>query len=77
MREYMALKMTGNDKNARLQGKELSTAQNLTKVIEFDQIEKIVKLLTDCAYFVERNANPKVLFLDTSIQLNQILKRRD
>jgi DNA polymerase-3 subunit delta' len=76
MREYMALKMTGDDKNAHLQGKELSTAQNLTKVIEFDQIEKIVKLFTDCAYFVERNANPKVLFLDTSIQLNQILKRK-
>ena len=77
MREYMTLKMTGNDKNARLQGEELSAAQNLTKVIEFDQIEKIVKLFTDCAYFVERNANPKLLFLDSSIQLNQILKRTD
>jgi len=76
MREYMALKMTGGTMSPRLQGEELITAQKLTKVIEFDQIEKIVKLFTDCAYFVERNANPKVLFLDTSIQLNQILKRK-
>jgi len=76
MREYMALKMTGGNMAARLQGKELTTAQNLTKVIEFDQIEKIVNLFTDCAYYIERNANPKVLFLDTSILLNEILKRQ-
>lgn len=76
MREYLALKMTDGQLNARLQGKELDTAQNLTKVIEFDQVEKIVQLFTDCSYFVERNANPKILFLDTSIQLNKILKRK-
>ena len=75
MREYTALKMTGGTIGARLQGEELTTAQNLTRVIEFDQIEKITTLLTDCTYFVERNANPKILFLDTSIQMNEILKR--
>lgn len=74
MREYMVLKMTGGT-NTRLRPKELKTAENLTKVIEFNQIEKIVKLFTDCAYYVERNANPKILFLDTSIQLNKILKK--
>ncbi len=73
LREYMLVKLTG-DKNLRLQEKELETALNLTKVIELDQIQKMAKLFDDCYYHVERNANPKILFLDASITLNQILK---
>jgi len=73
MREYMMLKMTG-DQQIRLQANELKTALNLTKVIEFDQIEKITQLFDQCSYYIERNANPKILFLDTSIQMNKILK---
>ncbi len=75
MREYMVLKMSSQS-HVRLRNIELKTAQNLQKVIEFDQIEDIVQLLNDNAYYIERNANPKVLFLDTSIQLNKILKRK-
>jgi len=75
MREYMVLKMS-DQSQVRLRNIELKTAQNLQKVIAFDQIEDIVQLLNDNAYFIERNANPKVLFLDTSIQLNKILKRK-
>lgn len=75
MREYMVLKMSDHA-NIRLRAEELKTAQNLTSVIAFDQIELIVKLINDCSYYIERNANPKVLFLDTSIQLNKILKRK-
>jgi DNA polymerase-3 subunit delta' len=75
MREYMLLKLTGDNK-VRLLPEELKTAQNLTKVIEWDQIEAITKLFNDCAYYVERNANPRILFLDASLQLNQILKTK-
>ena len=73
MREYLRLKLIGNQ-GIRLQGKELTTAQNMLKVIEYDQVEKITKLFDDCSYYVERNANPKVLFLDTSIQIHRILR---
>ncbi len=75
MREYLVVKMTGNDK-LRLQPDELETALNLTKVIEFGQIQQITKLLDDCFYFIERNANPKVLLLDASIEMNKILKNK-
>jgi len=75
LREYLLLKMTAQT-NVRLAEKELATALNLTKVIEFHQVEAMVKLLTDCSYYIERNANPKVLFLDTSIQMNKILKNK-
>lgn len=75
MREFLLLKITGKDQ-VRLQNQELETAKKLIPVIEFDQIEKIENLLSESAYHVERNANPKVLFLDASIQVNKILKRR-
>ena len=55
---------------------ELTTAQNLLPIIEIDQLEKMADLFNNCAYYVERNANPKILFLDASIQVNQILKKK-
>ena len=75
MREYNILKLTGNE-NVRLLPNELKTAQNLTKVIEFEQVEKITNLFNDLSYYVERNANPKILFLDASLKMNQILKNK-
>lgn len=75
MREYMLLKMTGSNQ-IRLREEELKTARNLTKVIEFHQIEQIAALFDDCSYHIERNANPKILFLDASIRLNKILKTK-
>ena len=75
MREYMMVKLTGRQ-NVRLQETELKTAVKLTKVIEFEQIRKISELLDDCFYYIERNANPKILFLDASINMNKILKTK-
>lgn len=75
LREYLVLKMTGADR-VRLQEKELTTAGNLTKVIGFEQAEAMAQLLTTCMHAVERNAHPKVLFLDASIRLHGILKNK-
>lgn len=75
LREYNLLKLT-NQENVRLSQAELETAIKLKKVIAFDQVAQISKLLTDCHYYIERNANPKVLFLDASIQMNHILKQK-
>ncbi len=76
MQEYTTLKMAGaeNGLDVRLLPKERVTAQNLTKVIGFDQIGHIVNLFDDCAFGIERNANQKILFLDASIKLNKILR---
>lgn len=73
LRELMALVVTGNP-NLRLQPEELATAQNMAKVLNFDKITRLVSLFNDNIYYVERNANPKILFLNTSIQMNHILK---
>lgn len=75
LREYLALKFTG-ESTVRLRGEELSTAGKMTDIIGLDQLEQLAHLFSACAYHIERNANPKVLFLDASIQVNQILKRK-
>ena len=75
LREYLALKML-NDQKVRLQSAELQSAKKLMNVIEFEQVQQIAKLFDDCSYYIERNANPKVLFLDASIQINKILKTK-
>jgi len=75
LRELMVLKLTVDGK-VRLREKERTAAQNLLPLIELEQLEQMAGLFNDCAYYVERNANGKVLFLDASIQMNQILKRK-
>ena len=79
MREYTTLKMANGAPGLepRLLPKELTTAQNLTKVIGFEQIGHIVKLFDECAFHVERNANQKLLFLNASIRLNHILRLKN
>lgn len=75
LRELMVIKMTGTDK-VRLSKDDYQTALKLTKIIEFNHIEAITKLLNEVGYAILRNANPKILFLDASIQMNQILKNK-
>ena len=73
MREFMLYKLTGSDQ-VRLRKPELDTVRKLSKVVAFEKIEPITQLFNDSFYFIERNANAKVLGLDASIQMNQIFK---
>jgi DNA polymerase-3 subunit delta' len=74
LRELLALVSTGQTR-LRLRPEELSTAQNMAKVLDFEKIAQISALLNDNIYYVERNANPKILFLDSSIQMHRIMKQ--
>jgi DNA polymerase-3 subunit delta' len=73
LREMLSLVSTGSP-TMRLRPEELATAQNMAKVLDFEKIAQIVALLNDNIYYIERNANPKILFLDTSIQMHRIMK---
>ena len=73
-REFLVLKTLGVEQ-VRLRDREKQTAQGMAKVIELAQLEAIVELLDECTFHIERNAHPKLLFLDTSIQINHIIKR--
>lgn len=64
---------TGNMR-LRLGEKELATASNMAKVLNVQKIGQIARFFSDNYYYIERNANPKILFLDTSVKINQIMK---
>jgi len=55
-------------------GFELS---KLAPFIHSQNIEDIYKIITDSTYFIERNANPKLLFLDLSINLTKLLHKKE
>ncbi len=73
-RAFLMLKTLG-ESHVRLREQEKKTAIGMAKILEMDQVEAIVGLLDECSLHVERNAHPKVLFLDVSIQINHIIKR--
>ena len=73
LREFVVLKITGATQ-VRLQADELDTARKMAAILELSQVEQLAKLFSDCSFAVERNANPKVLFLDASIQMHKIMK---
>ncbi|MEM9884322.1 MAG: hypothetical protein AAF849_00400 [Bacteroidota bacterium] len=76
MREYLFYSTTNDIQNVRLSEVEKTTATNFRKIIGFHQIEKMVGLLDQLIFHVERNANPKILFLDASLNMNRFLKEK-
>jgi len=76
LKEFMSLQLGGGKLKVRLQQSELTTAQNMLKVIGVQQLEQLITLFDETAYHVERNGNPRILFLDTSIQMHKILRQQ-
>ena len=58
----------------RLQSDEMQFVEGFSKIITWEKIEKINNQLTDACYHIERNANAKIVFLDTSLTISGILK---
>ncbi|MBK7408499.1 MAG: hypothetical protein IPJ40_10830 [Saprospirales bacterium] len=74
LRELLALQLTGAA-HVRLRPDELDTAQKLSAVLSYERIKPIVSLFNDCIFFIERNANQKVMMLDSSIRLHRFMKQ--
>ncbi|WP_116126061.1 ATP-binding protein [Lewinella sp. IMCC34183] len=76
-REFLLLSVTGNaDGRVRLPDDELASATKLLPLVDADQLAGITDLLNECAEHIERNANPKILFLDAGIRIHQLLRHR-
>lgn len=57
-----------------IQGQELDFVKKFSDNFQLEQLEAAIELLEKTHYKVERNANPKILFLDLSLQLVLIFK---
>ncbi|SEL78249.1 DNA polymerase III subunit [Parapedobacter koreensis] len=73
MRQVVLLK-EGMHQLVHLPGSELDFAQKFSKHYQLTQIEQAIGLFEEAYYHIERNANPKILFLDLSLQLVLIYK---
>ena len=67
------LLMAGAGSLVHLPAQELETAQKMTAVMNTAMAQAISTELEKAHYHVERNANPKILFLDVSLQIIKIL----
>jgi DNA polymerase III subunit delta' len=73
LRECLML-MSGADKLVHLSSAELEFITKVSQAINMAQAEALVNELERSHYHIERNANPKILFLDVSLQFVKILK---
>jgi DNA polymerase III subunit delta' len=55
---------------------ELAFAQRLNKIAGISQLEAIIEELDKAAYYVERNANPKMLFQALTFKLYHIIQNK-
>ena len=75
-REFLVLSATGSERGVRLPPAELNSATKMLPLIDADQLADITGILSDCAEHIERNANPRILFLDAGIRIHQTLRHR-
>ncbi|WP_428327812.1 ATP-binding protein [Mucilaginibacter sp.] len=65
--------LSGAGSLVHLPARELETAQKMTSVMIVPEAQAIVAELEKAHYHVERNGNPKILFLDVSLQIIKVL----
>ena len=75
LREMLVLILTGSD-YLRLLPAELETARRMSSALSFNKIEALTQLFNDCIFYIERNANPKILMLDASLNINRTFNQK-
>ena len=66
--------LSGAQALVKLPPQHLEVAKKLSGVLNMPMIEALINELEKAHYHIERNANPKILFLDVSLQLVKIIK---
>lgn len=70
-----SLLLSGADELVKLPPRALDTAKKLsTHVLDLTMADVIIGELEKAHYHIERNANPKILFLDVSLQLIKTIR---
>ena len=67
IRESFVIKI--NSSLSRIVDEESEFIKNFSKSLNEEKIEQIILQLNDSIRFLERNANPKIIFLDLSIEI--------
>ncbi|MDR3697091.1 DNA polymerase III subunit [Mucilaginibacter sp.] len=65
--------LSGAENLVHLPPSELETAQRMAKAMSIPLAQGIINELEKAHYHIERNANPKILFLDVSLQIIKLI----
>jgi DNA polymerase-3 subunit delta' len=65
--------MAGATTINRTRGEELKFVQDFSKVLNWQKIDRSVKLIDEASYHLERNGSAKMIFMDLSINLSRTL----
>ncbi len=74
IRECMMVNV-GPQEMVRMDDQQFSSIKNFLPFVHEGNIHAMIKELNDAIYHIERNANPKILFLDLSFRLSSLLKK--
>ncbi|WP_461789102.1 DNA polymerase III subunit [Pedobacter sp.] len=66
--------LSGAEMLVKLPPQHFEVAKKLSGVLNMSMVEALINELEKAHYHIERNANPKILFLDVSLQLVKIIK---
>lgn len=61
----------------RLSDAEKKAAAGMVSTLDLDRLEEFIRLFEDAYYSVERNANAKLLMLNTSIQIHALFRNKE
>ena len=73
MRE--ALVSSIDESLSKISDEEMSFIANFRKTLKQKEFEEIIILLDENIRYLDRNANPKILFLDLSIKISDLFKK--
>ncbi|MCK6618747.1 MAG: DNA polymerase III subunit delta [Cyclobacteriaceae bacterium] len=74
MRETLVAKFGAYELH-RITDEERKRITKFTEVMNLKKIERSVKLINDAAYHIERNGSAKMIFLDLSLHLAEIIRK--
>jgi DNA polymerase-3 subunit delta' len=75
LRECAMISLLGNSE--KLDGEELSFATKFSKILQTEQLETLSKIFNRMYYHIERNANPKILFMSNSFKIASVFKNEE